>query len=897
MNYLHTSLPSTTSSGGSNMEFISQEEQVHFPGIEVLGGRERTNYPFALTVEDFGTALGLTVQTLKLMDPSRVSGFMKRAIESLVVALESTSDIAVLELDILPVEERKMLVQGLNSLTMEYPQHQTIHGLFEEQVERTPRATALVFMDQSLTYAELNGRANRLAHQLINLGVQPDTTVAICVERSLSVVVGILAILKSGGAYVPLDPSHSADRLRDILVDLAPGIVIADDSGRAVLGEEALSSITVVDPNASDIIRLSSASATVDLSASNPRVQGLTSSHLAYIIFTSGSTGKPKGVMIEHQGVVNLVTARPEAYGIGAPRQVIQFFTFAFDSSVLITFMTLCLGGSLHIIADDIRIDFGRLWSYLESQAITEALLTPAVLENCLEFPPLTRPMTLIVAGDALPPTLIRSLQSRIPKGRIVNDYGPTEATVSSVTWKCPEGFAGDVVPIGRPIANKRIYLLDKNRNPVPHGVIGEIYIGGIGIARGYLSRPDLTIASFFTDTFANDEGSRMYKTGDMGRFLPDGNLVYLGRDDHQVKIRGFRIELSEIEARLVNHPLVEMATVIVMGDVSNKKLVAYVAAVADEDLVRTLRSYLTSCLPDYMVPAAIVRLDSLPLTSNGKIDRKALPAPDIDAFVRQTYEEPRGKTEVAVARIWEELLNIERVGRNDNFFALGGHSLLAIRLIERLHKIGRTLTIRTLFKTPTLSALVRSLGSHQDCEVPSNLITPHTTIITPEMLPLINLSQSDIDLITERVPGGVSNIQDIYALSSLQEGFLFHHLLATEGDPYLSINAMAFDTRDILDSYFEALQKVVDRHDIMRTAFVWENLSTPAQVVWRHAQLSIAELQLDPNEGPIKDQLMQRLNPREHRIDLSQAPLMRFTTAQDTDGRWIVVELLHHTI
>jgi non-ribosomal peptide synthetase component F len=239
------------------MEFISQEEQVHFPGIEVLGGRERTNYPFALTVEDFGTALGLTVQTLRLMDPGRVSSFMRRAIESLVVALESTSDIAVLELDILPVEEHKMLVQELNSLTIEYPQHQTIHGLFEEQVERTPQATALVFMSQSLTYSELNERANRLAHQLISLGVWPDTRVAICVERSLSVVVGILAILKSGGAYVPLDPSHSADRLRDILVDVAPMIVIADDSGRAVLGEEALSSITVVDPNASDIIDLS----------------------------------------------------------------------------------------------------------------------------------------------------------------------------------------------------------------------------------------------------------------------------------------------------------------------------------------------------------------------------------------------------------------------------------------------------------------------------------------------------------------------------------------------------------------------------------------------------------------------------------------------------------------
>ncbi|KAG0196871.1 hypothetical protein BGX31_005134, partial [Mortierella sp. GBA43] len=278
----------------------------------MLGGRERTNYPFALTVEDFGTALGLTVQTLELMNPTRVGGYMEQALESLVAALEIISDTAVSELEIVPPEERKLLIQGLDSLTMDYPRLQTIHGLFEEQVERTPDATALVFQDQSLTYAELNGRANRLAHHLIDRGVRPDARVAICVERSLAVVVGILAILKSGGAYVPLDPTHAADRLRDILADAAPGIVIADESGRAALGEEALSSLTVVDPNVAGVINMSS---------SNPRVPELTSSHLAYIIFTSGSTGKPKGVMVEHQGVVNLVTARPEAYGIGAPRQ------------------------------------------------------------------------------------------------------------------------------------------------------------------------------------------------------------------------------------------------------------------------------------------------------------------------------------------------------------------------------------------------------------------------------------------------------------------------------------------------------------------------------------------------------------------------------------------------
>ncbi|KAG0197755.1 hypothetical protein BGX31_004774, partial [Mortierella sp. GBA43] len=352
-------------------------------------------------------------------------------------------------------------------------------------------------------------------------------------------IVGVLAILKAGGAYVPLDPSYASNRLRDVLTDASPNIVIADESGRTALGEESLTGMTVVDPNVI-LDGIHDTTSHIGASASNPLVEGLTSSHLAYIIFTSGSTGKPKGVMVEHQGVVNLVMTRPEVFGFDVAHRMIQFFSFAFDGSVVVTFMTLCLGGSLHVIADDMRTDFGRLWNYLESRAITGAILTPAVLENCLGLLPLTKPMTLIVAGEALPPTLLRSLQSLVPKGSIVNDYGPTEATVSAVSWKCPQGFTGDVVPIGRPIANKRIYLLDKDRKLIPHGAIGEIYIGGVGIARGYLNQPDLTITSFFADTFANDKGSRMYKTGDMGRYLPDGNIVYLCRDDHQVKIRGF---------------------------------------------------------------------------------------------------------------------------------------------------------------------------------------------------------------------------------------------------------------------------------------------------------------------------------------------------------------------
>jgi len=629
----------------------------------------------------------------------------------------------------------------------------------------------------------------------------------------------------------------------------------------------------------------------------NPGARGLTSRHLAYIIYTSGSTGRPKGVMVEHQGVVNYVLSRISNFDLATDSRVLQFTSLSFDVSVMEMFTTFYAGASLHLLQDRIRLDRQELWGYIDQNRITHAALPPAILQECKSCPPLNSKLTLISAGEELPAALVRVLQRLVPKGRIINEYGPTEISIIATSWICPRDFNDEIVPIGRPIVNKKIYLLDEHRQPVPKGAIGELFIGGIGVARGYLNQPELTTKVFLSDPFAGDNDARMYKTGDLARYLPDGNLVYLGRNDHQVKIRGFRIELGEIEARLSDHPLVQSAVVITMGEGSDKRLVAYVVAKYDDQLVHTLRSHLISSMPEYMIPAAIVRLDSLPINSNGKLDRKALPVPDSDAFARQIYEEPHGDAEITVARIWVDLLHLDRVSRNDNFFALGGHSLLAVQMIERLRRIGLNLTVRALFKTPTLSALVKSLDAHHVSDVPDNFITSDTATITPQMLPLISLSQTDIDHIVNLVPGGVSNIQDIYALSPLQEGILFHHLLETEGDPYLLISLMSFETRQLLDKYLEAFQMVVDRHDILRTAVLQENLSTPAQVVWRQASLSITELQLDPFNGPIMDQLKQRLDPRKHRIDLTQAPLLRLSMAQNTDGRWILAEQLHHLI
>ncbi|MCF7697458.1 AMP-binding protein, partial [Mycetohabitans sp. B2] len=350
-------------------------------------------------------------------------------------------------------------------------------------------------------------------------------------------------------------------------------------------------------------------------------------------------------------------------------------------------------------------------------------------------------------------------------------------------------------------------------------------------------------------------------------------------------------------EACLVQHEQVRDAVVLVRGEGHGKRLVAYVVAEADEQLASTLRTHVAARLPEYMVPAAFVRLDALPLTPNGKLDRRALPEPDAGALAHHAYEAPQGELETTLATIWAELLGVERVGRHDSFFALGGHSLLAVRLIERLRCIDLGVPVRALFDKPTLSALAQSLGQHREVVVPPNVITSVTTALTPEMLPLIDLTQADIDRIVAQVPDGVANIQDIYALSPLQDGILFHHLLATDGDPYLVVFQKAFADREQLDCYLDAVRQVVNRHDILRTAFVWEGMSMPAQVVWRYVSLPIIELVLDPADGPASEQLAQRFNPRQHRIDLTQAPLMHFVIARDSDGRWLLVELVHHLI
>ncbi|NHB63598.1 non-ribosomal peptide synthetase, partial [Photorhabdus sp. RW14-46] len=856
-------------------------------GVEFVGSQERTNYPFVLSVEDFGDSLGLTAQVIQPFSPERLCDYMQQALESLADALEHTPDRPVQSLDILPEAERTLLLRDWNATETPYPDTLCLHQLFEQQAEKTPAATALVHENQTLSYAELNARANRLARQLIAQGVHPGGHVALLLERSVTLVVAQLAVLKAGAVYVPIDPGMPNERKSWLLSDCAAQLLMTNKQMEIPV-DLAVPFFRIEDET----------DAGREATGENLNLPRL-STDAVYVMYTSGSTGMPKGVVVSHRAVVRLVINNGYA-DIGPDDRVAFTANPAFDASTFEVWAPLLNGGTLVVIDHVTLLTPQALVRVLQLHRITILWLTIGLFNRlAAELAPVFPQIkTLIFGGDIPDLHVIASILENKQPQQLLQAYGPTESTTFSTTYRITT-LAADArnLSIGRPIANTCVYLLDMDGLPVPLGAIGEIYIGGDGVAKGYLNRPDLTAERFLLDPYSDKLGARMYRTGDLARYRLDGNLEFMGRNDQQVKIRGFRIEPREIENRLANHPVVRESAVLALGEGLEKRLVAYVVANAEEGLVNSLRTHLNSVLPEYMIPAAFVRLDSLPLTPNGKLDRRALPVPDEEAFARQIYEAPQGTIEMTLASVWCELLGIEKISRHDNFFTLGGHSLLAVRMMAHLRQLGLKLSVRDLFQTPVLSSLAQRLGQYRAVPVPACEITPKTTVLTPAMLPLIDLTQADIDRIVGQVPGGVSNIQDIYALSPLQDGILFHHLLANEGDPYLLTDQMVFADRALLDRYLAAMQQAVNRHDILRTAFVWQGLSVPAQVVWRQATLSVTEPVLDPADGPIGEQLIRRFSPHHYRLNLSEAPLLRFVIAQETDGRWVVVQLLHHLI
>ncbi|WP_240000918.1 non-ribosomal peptide synthetase, partial [Photorhabdus sp. S10-54] len=615
-----------------------------------------------LSVEDFGGSLGLTAQTVQPFAPERVCDYMQQALESLAEALEHTPDRPVRTLDILPEAERTLLLKTWNATEAPYPEALCLHQLFEQQAAKTPAATALVYEDQTLSYAELNVRANRLARQLIEQGVCPGGHVALLLDRSVALVVAQLAVLKAGAVYVPIDPGAPDERKNWLIHDCAAQLLLTD--------KQMGIPVNLAVPLFRMMGETDSGREEEGLNLNLTRL----GSDAVYVMYTSGSTGVPKGVVVSHRAVVRLVINNGYAE-IGPDERVAFTANLAFDASTFEVWAPLLSGGTLVVIDHTTLLTPAALVRALQVHRITILWLTIGLFNRLAAelssvFPQIK---TLIFGGDIPDLQVIAGILDNMPQ-QLLQAYGPTEGTTFSTMYRITAlAQEASNIPIGRPVANTRVYLLDAEGLPVPLGTVGEMYIGGDGVANGYLNRPELTAACFLTDPFSDKPDARMYRTGDLARYRLDGNLEFLGRNDQQVKIRGFRIEPGEIEARLAEYPSVRGSAVLAQGDGSEKRLVAYVVADAAEGLVNSLRVYLSAVLPDYMVPAAFVRLDGFPLTSNGKLDRRALPAPDREAFARQRYEAPQGATETVLAAIWCELLGIEQISRHDNFFTLGG--------------------------------------------------------------------------------------------------------------------------------------------------------------------------------------------------------------------------------
>ncbi|OLU26324.1 non-ribosomal peptide synthetase [Pseudomonas sp. PA15(2017)] len=641
------------------------------------------------TIEQGGklfAAFGYATDLLDRSTVERMGVHYSRLLEALVDA----SSGRVGELAMLDDAQRQQILHDWNATQTDYPLERCVHQLIEAQVERSPQGPALVFGGQSLSYAELNARVNRLAHRLIALGVQPDALVGIAVERSIEMVVGLLAILKAGGAYVPLDPDYPAERLAYMLEDSGVKLLLSQSHLDLPLAEGV---------QRIDLDRLDGG--LESQAEHNPEV-ALGGENLAYVIYTSGSTGKPKGAGNRHSALTNRLCWMQQAYGLDASDTVLQKTPFSFDVSVWEFFWPLMTGARLVVAAPGDHRDPAKLVEVINREGVTTLHFVPSMLQAFLQDDKVSSCSSLkriVCSGEALPVDAQQNVFARLPQANLYNLYGPTEAAIDVTHWRCLEE-GRDAVPIGRPIANLACHVLDADLQPVPVGVLGELYLAGAGLARGYHQRPALTAERFFASPFG--DGARLYRTGDLARYRGDGVIEYAGRIDHQVKLRGLRIELGEIEARLLEHQWVREAAVLA---VEGKSLVGYlVLAEHPSDWRDALATHLARHVPEYMVPTQWVDLAQMPLSPNGKLDRKALPAPD--GVLQADYAAPQGELETRIAAIWQDILGSERIGRHDNFFELGGDSIVSIQVVSRARQAGIQFTPKDLFQHQTVRSL-----------------------------------------------------------------------------------------------------------------------------------------------------------------------------------------------
>ncbi|HEY0685970.1 MAG TPA: amino acid adenylation domain-containing protein, partial [Steroidobacter sp.] len=888
-------------------------------GITLIHAQERTNYPFIASIDDSDKEFSIDVQVDRSIDPHRVIGYLEAALTGLIGALQEQPGKSVLSVSVLPASEQHQLLREWNATQAVYPQEDCLHELFEAQVAKTPNNTAVVYEDERLTYAELNDRANRLAHYLREAGVTADTLVGLCVERSLEMVVGLLGILKAGGAYVPLDPGYPRERLAYLIEDSGVQWLLTQDALLERIGR------LLAEHGNVRVLSFDGAELQSELqrrSADNlHRSADQSSRNLAYVIYTSGSTGLPKGVMIEHGNVTRLFAASATKFDFSSQDIWTLFHSFAFDFSVWEIWGALLHGGQLVVVPHWVTRSPSDFYELLERERVTVLNQTPRAFELLIavdgERQASLNLRYVIFGGEALNIALLQPWVDRhgAAAPQLINMYGITETTVH-VTYR--RLLSADIYNednpsvIGHVLPDLSAVVLTLQRSLAPLGTAGELYVGGAGLARGYLNRPQLTAERFIDNPFHDPNhpksSARLYKTGDLVRYLPDGNLEYLGRIDDQVKIRGFRIELGEIESQLTQHEQVAAAVVLAreVGG-SEKRLVAYVTTKqgghdSGQELIAALKARLESTLPDYMVPALFVVLDELPLTSSGKIDKKALPAPDASSLAIE-YAAARTQTERQLVELCAQLLQLkpEEISTTANFFALGGHSLLVMRLVSSLQQIGLKADVKTIYGAASLRALAAALDDAASAEqssfsAPANLIPPACDRIEPSMLPLVSLSEQEIERIVATVPGGAKNVQDIYPLAPLQAGLLFFHRLHRQNDPYLLSTLFCVENGARFDALKAALQRVIDRHDVLRTAVVSEDVSTPVQVVYRQADLPIEMLELDPAQDAVSQMRARFDEPQV--MDISRAPMLRIRAARDPRSAKLYVLLqIHHLI
>jgi amino acid adenylation domain-containing protein len=840
-------------------------ENIELPGLSVEHSRiDNHTAQFDLTfhlVESDTGLIGKLEYNTDLFDESTIIRLLDH-FQTLLAGIVANPHQTLSALPLLTLGEQQQL-QVWNQTTTPHSDR-CIHELFAAQVEKTPDAIAVISGDEQLTYRELNHRANQLARYLQKLGVKPESLVCLCVERSIPMIVGLLGILKAGGAYLPLDPTYPQQRLEFILSDAQVSVLLTQKSLAAKLPKIASTVFLDTDWKIALEDTANVASAVVN-------------HNLAYVIYTSGSTGQPKGVMVEHRSLVNYTLAAVREYNICASDRILQFASISFDAAAEEIFPCLTQGATLVLRTDTMLSSIAGFLKTCNDWQLTvldlptafwHQMITEMVSQN-LRLPDRVR--LVIIGGEQAASDRLKLWQKQVDKRvRLVNSYGPTEATIVTTTVDL-SALASDrcVLPIGKPVSNTKVYILDSALQPTPIGVPGELYIGGLGVARGYHNRPDLTTQAFIRDPFSHS--GAIYKTGDRVRWRSDGNIEYLGRIDRQVKVRGFRIELGEIEALLSQHPDVCECVVIDREDTTgNKQLVAYIVPARSTSTILDLRRFLEKRLPKYMLPATFVLIDTIPLNPNGKVDRQALPVPDPVRPVTATFVAPRTATETAIAKIFQEILNIPQVSIEDDFFELGGHSLLATKLIAQLSRVFQVeLSIVDLFESPTVTGLAERIENQTKTDHTLNFFAVGRSPQTP--VPL-----------------------------SFSQQYIWHiHHSSTTGAALNS--SIIIRIKDSLSPAVveQSLQEIVRRHEILRTVFRVVDNQPPMQVVLPTLHLPLLYVDLEHLGFEVRESeaLDLAINIAQPPFDLTCAPLMRTALYRlSASEHWLLITM-HHII